>query len=97
MIPVRDTPAGASFAVKVHPRAKKSAVTGAVGDALKIALTAAPVEGKANRACVEMLAEVLSVPRSSVSIAAGESSRQKVVLVAGLSAEQVRARLAPYL
>lgn len=97
MIPVRDTPAGASFAVKVHPRAKKSAVTGAVGDALKIALTAAPVEGKANRACVEMLAEVLSVPRSSVSIAAGESSRQKVVRVAGLSAEQVRARLAPYL
>ena len=83
--------------MRVHPRAKRNAVSGEVGEALKVSLTAPPVEGKANRACVEMLAEVLSVPRSSVSIAAGESSRQKVVRVAGLSAEQVRARLAPYL
>ncbi len=45
MIDIRDTALGATFAVKVHPRAKKNAITGEVGDALKVALTAPPVEG----------------------------------------------------
>ncbi|MGB7554781.1 MAG: DUF167 domain-containing protein [Candidatus Korobacteraceae bacterium] len=93
MIPVRDTPSGATFHVKVHPRAKKNAITGEVGDALKLALTAPPVEGRANQACIEFLAEVLNVPRSSVTIAAGESSRNKVICVRGLSAAQVEAKL----
>ncbi len=81
MIPIRDTPSGATFQVKVHPRAKKNAITGEVGDALKVALTAPPVEGRANEACIAFLAEVLNVPRSSVTIAAGESSRNKVIRV----------------
>ena len=93
MIPIRDTASGATFEVKVHPRAKKNAVTGEVGDALKVALTAPPVEGRANEACIAFLAEVLNVPRSSVTIAAGQSSRNKVILVSGLSAMQVEARL----
>ncbi len=93
MIPIRDTSSGAIFQVKVHPRAKKNAITGEVGDALKLALTAPPVEGRANEACIAFLAEVLNVPRSSVTIAAGESSRNKMILVSGLSAMQVEARL----
>jgi uncharacterized protein (TIGR00251 family) len=93
MIPIRDTPQGATFSVKVHPRAKKNAITGELGDALKLALTAPPVDGAANEACIKFLAEVLDVPRSSVSIAAGESSRQKVIRVGGLSAAQVGQRL----
>ena len=93
MIPVRDTPSGATFQVRVHPRARKNAITGEVGDALKVGLTAPPVEGRANEACIVFLAEVLNVPRSSVTIAAGESSRNKVILVSGLSAIQVEARL----
>ncbi|MGZ4833948.1 MAG: DUF167 domain-containing protein [Terriglobales bacterium] len=93
MIPIRDTPSGAIFQVKVHPRAKKNAISGEVGDALKLALTAPPVEGRANQACIEFLAEVLNVPRSSVTIAAGESSRSKVIRVAGLNATEVEARL----
>ena len=93
MIPIRDTPAGATFQVKVHPRARKNRITGAVGDALKLALTAPPVEGRANEACVAFLAEFLNVARSSVTIAAGESSRQKLIRVAGLSAAQVEAKL----
>ena len=83
MIPIRDTPSGATFQVKVHPRAKKNAITGEVGDALKLALTAPPVEGRANEACIAFFAEVLNVPRSSVTIAAGENSRNKVIRVAG--------------
>lgn len=93
MIPIRDTPAGATLTVKVHARARRNAVIGEVGDALKIALTAPPVEGKANEACIAFLAELLDVPRSSITIAAGETSRNKLIRVAGLSAVEVGKRL----
>jgi uncharacterized protein (TIGR00251 family) len=55
MIAIRETPQGAVFTVKVHPRARKNAITGAIGDAVKLALTAPPVDGKANQAVVEFL------------------------------------------
>jgi uncharacterized protein (TIGR00251 family) len=77
----------------VHPRAKKNAITGEVGDALKLALTAPPVEGKANEACVRFIADWLELPRTSVTIAAGESSRQKLIRVAGMSAAEVEERI----
>jgi uncharacterized protein (TIGR00251 family) len=93
MIALKESPAGTTFAVKVHPRAKKNALTGEVGDALKLALTAPPVDGKANDACIDFFAKLLKVPRSSVTIAAGQTSRNKVIRVAGLSAEVVRSRL----
>ena len=93
MIPIHESTSGTTFAVKVHPRAKKNAITGEVGDALKLALTAPPVDGKANDACIEFFAKLLKVPRSSVTIAAGQNSRNKVIRVAGLSAEEVRQRL----
>ena len=93
VIPINDSPSGATFAVKVHPRAKKNGITGEIGDALKLALTAPPVEGRANEACIDFLAKALDVPRSSVTIAAGQSSRNKVIRVAGLTAHQVRHRL----
>jgi len=94
MIPVSDTANGATFAVRVHPRARKNALTGALGDALKLSLTAPPAEGRANDACIDFLAEVLRLPRSSVTIAAGHTSRNKVVRVLGLSASAVAERLA---
>ena len=93
MIPVNENNGNVTFAVKVHPRAKKNAITGEVGDALKVALTAPPVDGKANEACIEFFAKLLKVPRSSVSIVAGSTSRNKLIRVAGLSAEEVRGRL----
>ena len=94
MITIRDSPEGATFQVRVQPRAKRNAVVGEMGDALKLALTAPPVEGRANEACIAFLAELLNVARSSVTIASGESNRNKVIRVAGLSAAQVRERLA---
>ncbi len=93
MIPIHDTPAGATFQVKVHPRARKNAITGTVGDALKLSLTTPPVEGRANEACIAFLAKLLNVPRSSVTIAAGEFSRQKLIRIAGLRAAQVEEQL----
>jgi uncharacterized protein len=93
MVAIQNSPNGATFAVKVHPRAKKNAITGEVGDALKLALTAPPVDGKANEACIEFFAKLLKVPRFSVTIAAGQTGRNKVIRVAGLSAEEVRRRL----
>ncbi len=93
MLPIGNTPAGATVSVRVHPRAHKNAITGAMGDALKLALTAPPVEGQANQACVEFLAEFLNVPRASVTIVAGQSSRNKVIRVAGRTAAQLEARL----
>ena len=93
MISIRDTPQGATFAVRVQPRARKNAIVGELGDALKLALTAPPIEGRANGACIAFLAEFLKVPRSSITIAAGQSSRNKVVRVRGLTAAEVAGRL----
>ena len=90
---IRDTPAGATFNIKVQPRAKRNGIVGEIGDALKVALTAAPVEGRANEACIAFLADLLNVPRSSVTIAAGHSSRNKAIRVSGLSAAETRERL----
>jgi uncharacterized protein (TIGR00251 family) len=91
---IRDTPAGALFTVKVHPRARKNAITGVVGDALKVAITAPPVEGKANQACVEFFAELLNVPRGSVTIVGGQTSRSrtKLIRVAGRTAAELQRR-----
>src|SRR6266550_4549713 len=93
MIPIQNTATGATFAVKVHPQAKKNAIIGELGDALKLSLTAPASEGRANQAGIEFLANLLKVPRSSVTIASGQTSRRKVIRVAGLAAEEVRKAL----
>ena len=93
LIEFKATPEGVTFTVKVHPRARKNAITGEIGGVLKVAVTAPPVEGRANEACVRLLADALNVPRASVTIDAGQGSRNKVIRVAGLSAEEVRSRL----
>ena len=93
MIPVHEMSASVTFAIKVHPRAKKNAITGEVGGALKISLTAPPAEGRANAACIEFFARLLKVPRTSVTIASGLSSRNKVIQVEGLPAGEARRRL----
>jgi uncharacterized protein len=95
MIAIHDTPAGATFVVKVRPRANANAITGELGDVLKLSLTASPVEGRANQACIEFLADFLKVARSSITIASGEHSRRKVIRVAGRTAAELQSRLNP--
>jgi uncharacterized protein (TIGR00251 family) len=93
LIPVQESDGGVSFAVKLHPRARKNAITGEFGDTFKLSLTSPPVDGRANQACIEFLAKLLMVPRSSVTIASGQTSRQKVIRVEGLSVGDLRRKL----
>jgi len=98
VIPLRETAAGVSFKVRVQPRASRTGITGVLGEgvdaALKVALAAPPVGGRANEALIRFFAELLDVPPSAIEIASGGQSRHKVVRVAGVSAAHVRARLA---
>jgi uncharacterized protein len=93
MIDLRETAAGVSFPVRLQPRAKKTAIIGEMDGALKLSVTDPPVEGRANDALVRFIADLLKVSRSSVTIAAGASTRNKVIRVEGVTAEQVRFRL----
>jgi uncharacterized protein (TIGR00251 family) len=79
--------------VIVQPRASRNAVVGLHGAALKIQLTAPPVEGAANEACLRFLAALLGVRRSQIAIVKGEKSRQKLIRIAQASIEALRARL----
>ena len=84
---------GTRLRLRVKPGARKTAIVGIHGGALKVAVAAAPEKGKANRAVVKLLAEALDLPASAVTIAAGETSQDKVAEIA-LSPEAVRAILA---
>ncbi len=90
---VRDTAQGAQFALRVQPRARRNGFAGILGDAIKLAITAPPVDGKANQAVVEYLAGLFRVAKSSVVIVAGETGRNKQIAIRGITAEQVRRAL----
>jgi len=83
-LPFEKTEKGVVFKVKVEPRSSRRMVAGLHGDALKIKLTSAPVEGKANEELIEFLSDLLGVKKSSIKILQGQSSKQKLVEVAGL-------------
>jgi uncharacterized protein len=91
----KDVADGCTLSVRVHPGARKNAVTGIHADALKIALTAPPVDGKANESLIGFLAEALRLPRSRIAIIAGLSSRTKTLRITAKSAAEVAAALFP--
>jgi uncharacterized protein (TIGR00251 family) len=97
MIRITAQEGGAVFLVKVVPRASRNEIAGVQGEAVRVRLTAPPVEGAANRALVKLLAETLKVPERDIQIMAGHTGRQKVVRVAGLSARELDARLREHL
>ena len=85
----------ARITVKVHPRARRSAIAGRMGEAWKLSLAAPPVDGKANDECVRFFAELAGVPRSRVRIVMGLTSRLKVVEIEGVPQEDLERRLSP--
>jgi len=91
---IQDHPEGLCIAVLVQPRASRSEAVGRHGLALKLRLTAPPVEGAANRECVRLLAKLLGVAKSRVEIVAGESQRTKRVLIHCDAAERAGLRQA---
>jgi uncharacterized protein len=101
VIPIRETPDGATFAIRVQPGAKKTAITGIYGEgksaSVKLSLTAPPIDGRANQAVIEFFSEVFAVPRSQIRLLSGEKSRGKIVCVADLSAVQLQAILRKHL
>ena len=84
-----------TLAVKVIPNAPRTEIAGRLGDAVKIKLHAPPVEGRANSALCEFLANRLDLPRRAITFLRGDTSRQKVLRIDGLSAAEVKARLEP--
>lgn len=85
---------GVMLTLRIVPRASKNEVSGEMAGALKIRLQAPPVEGKANRALIDFLADVLDVPRRAIDIVSGETGRNKRVVIVGVTEAAVRRALA---
>jgi uncharacterized protein len=92
-VQVTENDGAVSFAVRVQPRSRRDEIAGEWLDALKIRLTAPPVDDRANEALRRLLAARLKVPLSAVRIAAGERSRTKRVEIQGVTAAQILALL----
>jgi uncharacterized protein len=83
----------ARIAVKVHPRARRTVITGRFGEAWKLDLAAPPVDGKANEECIRFFAELAGVPRARVRIVTGATARLKVVEVEGVEQAELERRI----
>jgi uncharacterized protein (TIGR00251 family) len=93
MLWIQDTSDGVIFKVVVQPRGVTNEIVGLQGDALKVRLTAPPVEGAANKMCVGFLAKSLKVRKSDVEIIRGQTSRSKKVLVRSAARKQIESLL----
>lgn len=76
--------------IKVEPRSSKTGIVGPYGDALKVKLTSPPVEGKANKELIEVLARELKVKKKDIEIVSGQSSKNKVVRISGITSIEER-------
>ncbi len=81
------------LSVRTQPGSSRSRVVGEYGGRLKLAVTAAPEKGKANKAVIELLADTLHINESSIHIISGESSRDKRLLIEGLTPEDINSLL----
>lgn len=79
--------------LKVAPKSSRNAVTGWIGDTLKLSVTGAPEKGKANQAVIDVLSEVLDLPRSAIRMVRGETSPTKLVEISGLDEGEILRRL----
>lgn len=89
MIPVGETADGVVFNIRVIPRSSRCEFAGVQGDALKLRITAPPVEGAANKECIRFLSGMLGVKRSQIQIIAGHRSKNKKVSVSGIHRKDI--------
>ena len=92
-IPLHSEAAGIRLALKVVPGASRDRVVGELGDALKLAVSKPAEGGAANRAVVKLLARALDVAEANITLVRGHAGARKEVLVAGLSVQEISARL----
>ena len=85
-----ETPEGVILNVRAQPRSSRSGLDGLLGDAVKVRIRCAPVDGKANKELVETLADVFDLPKSAVVFRSGETSKTKRILLRGVTAAAVR-------
>lgn len=88
-----NTPPHCTLALKVIPNAPRNEIVGRLGDAIKVKIHAPPLEGRANDALCDYLAESLRLPRRAVTVLRGDTSRLKVVRIDGLNTEEAHLRL----
>jgi len=86
---IMETNDGVQFKLKIQPRASKNEVSCLQGDALKVRLTAPPVDGAANNACIDFIARLLGVPKKTVKIVSGHTNPHKMIEVEGISKADV--------
>jgi hypothetical protein len=82
---IRETKNGLSFDIHVNPHASRAGISGISEGTLKLKVTAPPVEGAANEACIDLLAKALKLKKSQMKIAAGAKGRKKTILVSEIS------------
>ena len=88
-----ETPEGVILNVRAQPRSSRSGIDGLLGDAVKVRIKCAPVDGKANKELVETLAEAFGLAKSAVQFKSGETSKTKRILLRGLTAAAVKSVL----
>ena len=88
-----ETAEGVVLSVRAQPRSSRAGLDGTVGDAVKVRIRSAPVDGKANKELVETLADAFGIPKSRVSFKSGETSKTKRILLSGVTAAEAAARL----
>jgi uncharacterized protein (TIGR00251 family) len=84
---------GTALAVRVQPKAKKNAVLGARADALRVSVTAPPEDGRANEAVLALLRDHFGLQRSQLALLSGATNRNKVILVRGVTPQQLEAQI----
>ena len=85
-----EIPDGVRFDVLAKPKASRNAIVGVHDGALKIAITAAPEKGKANKAIVNLLSRLLKIPKNSIKIVSGETSSRKIIEIEGVSSGLIK-------
>ncbi|MBN2329735.1 MAG: YggU family protein [Candidatus Omnitrophica bacterium] len=84
---------GVILCIRVSPKSSRSQIAGVIGDELKVSLNAPPVDGKANKELVKLLAKTFSIPKNCVEILSGESSRSKRILLHGVQPDAIRSQI----
>ena len=93
MIFLRESKKGLTFDIQVFPHASRAEIAGVQEGAFKVKVTAPPVEGAANEACIKLLADKLGLKKSQIKISSGAKSRKKTVMIKDISKEELQIKI----